>query len=162
MNKHDDFLKIYNLCKHYYAESEERLSGMKSYVAPLFEYRSALEHVARWLVDGSDEEMGKAIGHLKRAYFDIVDYISIKVRDEINQSLKKFNSKKITNCWEDYKTIKSVIYNYSEELAKVRGTRGWKDSIEKSDIDRYTEMAEKFLEIHKTFFTEIEPKLRKG
>lgn len=167
-DKIQEMLEIYTLCKEYYTKSEECIGDMHTFVAPLFEYRDALEHVMRFIKFGSQDEdqIKSAIGHLKRAFFDISDYICIRVREQIALELKPYNKKKIRSCWDKYKKYCEDVYNYSEELARIRAQRGWgncktPESHYEDDITKYKNIVDEFLSIHRIFFTDIKPKLKK-
>lgn len=168
IDKMQEMLDLYTLCKEYYTKSEECVGDMRTFVAPLFEYRDALEHIMRFMKFGfkDEEQIKSAIGHLKRAFFDISDYICIRVREQIALELKPYSKRKIRSCWNEYKKYCEDIYNYSEELAKIRAQRGWgncetPEIYYEDDIDKYKNIVDKFLSVHKIFFTDINPKLKR-
>ena len=157
----DDLIYVYNLCQEYYALAEECLCDMTTFIPPILEYRAALEHVMRWIQNNEDVEKNKAMGHLKRAFFDIVDFICINVRNDINNALRKVKKIKIEKCWDTYKEEKAKVYHMSEQLAKFRVHRMEGDTIQNS-LKEPKEIVDEFLRIHKRFFTEVEPALKKS
>lgn len=167
-DKIQELLDLYSLCKEYYSKSEECIGDMRTFVAPLFEYRDALEHIMRFIKFGfkDEEQIKSAIGHLKRAFFDISDYICIRVREQIASELKPYSKKKIKLCWNEYKKCCEDIYNSSEKLAKIRAQRGWgncktPEVYYDEDISKYKDIVDEFLGIHKRFLTDIKPNLQK-
>ena len=156
--KIDDLIYAYNLCQEYYTKAEECLISMNSSFSPLFEYRATLEHVMRWIQNNDDTQIEKAISHLKRLFYDIVDYICINVRIEINDSLKKIH--KIASRWEEYKDKKKQVYELSEKLATLRIHRMEAPSVVEA-LKKPKEIVDEFLKIHKEYFIYIEPELKK-
>ncbi len=163
-----DVFNIYKLCKYYTTIAEETLEGMSAFIPPLFEYRDALDHLLK-LIDSNMNDVDQYLfikGHMERAFFDIVDFICIKVREEISLRLKPYQKKKIIACWEEYAQIQSEVYDISIELANIRRLRGWKSTEDASlyangDVERYKTIADKFLAVFENFIKNIEPKLKK-
>lgn len=159
-----EIYNVYKDCKSLFIKSEELLPEMRMFIPPLMEHRDAFDHLMRVFEKNQTtgqidfDNLNKALGHEARAYFDVADYACIKIREYINNSLKKFSKKKIAECWKEYKSIRSKVFLYSEELYKVRNER----SASSESITKYKEMIMPYMfEVLQEYITEIEPKLMK-
>lgn len=160
-----DLYNTYMECKNLFIRAEELLEEMSFFVAPVLEHRDALEHIMRYfdlknregLSDAAVKELDKALSHELRAYFDIADYISVTIRQQIADSLKKASSKKIQKVWNEYIDLKKWIVKTSEEIAEIRKNRN--SSLE--HIEKYKPVMEEMIHIYKTYITDIEPQIRK-
>lgn len=160
-----DLHNTYKESKNLFICAEELLEQMSFFVAPVLEHRDALDHIMRYFdlksKDGLSEEaikeLDRALSHELRAYFDIADYICITIRQQIANSLKQINSKKIQKVWDEYIDIKKRVVKASEEIAEIRQNR----SSSLMHIEKYKPVIEEMISIYKVYVTNIEPEIRK-
>lgn len=155
---------IYCKVKEAFIKAEELTEEMRFFAAPTLEHRDALEHIMRYLdmttdgrqvSDNAIKELESAKGHEIRAYFDVVDYFSILIRDEMNNTLQKLSNRKIRKNWKDYARVKKMLYEISEEIADVRERK--KNDIEA--VELYENKLKEILDEYKIFEEEVIPKL---
>lgn len=171
----DNLTYVYLKNKCYFIRAEELLESLKFYLAPLVQHRDALDHIMRGFESigfkdevSSDEvikhhkkcveQLDKALGHELRSFFDIADFVCIKIRLIISERIKRIRYKKIKNVWVNYDDEKKEIYEISERIAEVRLVRG--ESIK--SVDAYCQILDRLFEIYKDFITNVEPKLKRG
>lgn len=160
-----DLYNTYIESKNLFICAEEILEPMSFFVAPILEHRDALDHIMRYfdlknkngLSEDAVKELDRALSHELRAYFDIADYVCITIRQQIANSLKRINSKKIQKVWSEYTDIKKRVVNVSEEIAEIRKNRN--SSL--THIEKYKPVVEEMMGIYKVYVTNIEPKIRK-
>ena len=137
---------------------------MKFFVAPLIEHRDALDHLMRFFRDGIKDnsydkyidELKDALNHEVRAFFDVADYICIKIRFQINNDLKHLRVSKIKKIWNEYEDVKKKIHIISKDIAEKRNSR----SISQENIDAYQKMLENVLELFDDYKLNVEPKIK--
>lgn len=157
----EELLEIYEKNKKAFIDAEETTAEMRFFAAPTLEHRDALEHIMRYMERTKDgnitrstlKELESAKGHEVRAYYDVVDYYSILVRDDINQVLKRVSNRKIRKNWKEYSDVKTTMYDMSEKIKNVRKQK--RNDMEV--IEKYEEVFEYFHDQHKQFINEILP-----
>jgi len=104
-------IEKYLLIKKLYIECEETDEELKTNLQPMNEFRHCLDHVLRLLAKEKDvkqDDLNSAgeekmlIGHLRRAFFDVCDHLSINYRKKIIDILTPY----------DYSTITAALPNY--------------------------------------------------
>lgn len=161
-----DLYNTYIESKNLFICAEELLEPMRFFVAPVLEHRDALDHIMRYfdlkskigLSEDAVKELDRALSHELRAYFDIADYVCITIRQQIADSLKRINSKKIQKVWSDYTDIKKRVVKVSEEIAEIRKNRN--SSL--MHIEKYKPVVEEMISIYKVYVTNIEPQIRRN
>ena len=159
----EELLEIYEKNKKAFIDAEETAAEMRFFAAPTLEHRDALEHIMRYMERTKDgnitrsalKELENAKGHEVRAYYDVVDYYSILVRDDINQVLQRVSNRKIRKNWKEYSDVKTTMYDMSEKIKNVRKQK--RNDMEV--IEKYEEVFEYFHDQHKQFINEILPML---
>lgn len=159
----DRLTKIYFLNKKYFIKAEEILEGMSFFVAPVIEHRDALDHVMRFFRDGKEkgydvyiDELKNAVSHEVRAFFDIADYICVKVRYIINEDLKRLSKRQIKSIWVDYEKIKREMHQLSLFIAEVRRNR----SGLPEKIEEYSSMLDKAIDMYNSYMENIQAKIK--
>ncbi|MDD4431471.1 MAG: hypothetical protein PHF61_08745 [Bacteroidales bacterium] len=146
----------------------------EGYTSPqiLNELRNAYDHVNRALrkkigsenlgvtVKSGEEyvsqNIDKAIGHVYRACYDALDWLSLNMRQEIQENLAPYS----------HETIKAVIPNYYSELRikmidheeKISELRAGKDiaSLNQESLVEYTEIVKNLQDIRKQINNSLE------
>ena len=158
-------LYTYKESKSLFIDAEELLDEMNFFPAPLIEHRDALDHIMRYmnkieengLTEDAIKELDSALGHEIRAYFDIADFISVTIRDEISKSLKGISKKQIIQVWQEYNSIQKQMIELSEDIALIRKNRT--GTVE--NIKKYKKVLEEMFTMCKQFRKEIKPYLIK-
>lgn len=157
-----NLLSVYDEAKNLFIDAEELFPEMKLFAAPTLEHRDALEHIIRYInlmqnnnLKEAVEEIDKALGHELRAYFDIADYVSILIRDNMRKTLCKYSQKRIHKKWDKYEEVKVFLFSFSEDIASVRKKKIGKVQV----VEEYKTKLDNALEYYKEFEVEIEPAL---
>jgi hypothetical protein len=126
----------------------------KTFLQPHFELNRAFDHLNRVkaaefkLTEDTiptiekyiEDNYSKAIGHLYRAFFDVTDWLSMKIRKSITDTLQGYSNECINTVVPNYySNIKPKIYQISNDIASIRnqkdignlGTRGLMAKYEK-------------------------------
>lgn len=157
--------QAYTAAKQLLIESEEKLTRMRLFPAPLLEHRDALDHLMRYsriynelgLCESAVNELNNAKQHEIRAFFDIADYICVIIRSEINDTLSVLNARQIKNIWADYETVKKRVVDISERIAAIR-----KDRTETVDrIETYQDAVSEMFDIYYYYQLNVLPKVGK-
>ncbi len=147
-----DIVELFNSIKYLYSICEETDPDLCTNLQPLNEFRAALDHMMRIVaienLDGyedksADDEARKLISHLRRAFFDVCDMLSINYRNRIIDILEKYDSETIAAVIPNYYTeIKPDISDISETIASLRTDKRVK-SGDADVYDQYTEIVKK-------------------
>lgn len=172
----NDFSYIQQATKRIYIMVEEYSEDLTFFIQPIREQRDALEHIVRALsvyYDPSSDitseiekqiqkNLSSAIGHVFRAFFDSADVLSVELRHEISQKLKKYSHKKITKVWPEYENNRKILMSLKDDFVNLRLSKDISQSNEelKSKVDFYNERLCQLLEIYKDFKLNVEPKLK--
>jgi len=156
--------KIHEATKGLTILSEEFDSEFLSFLQPRNELMNAYQHIIRAVSNkiGLREEknndvedytitnLGKALSHEYRAFFDTADYLSISLRKKITEELRPFSSDTIKTVLVDYySTYRPRIDRITKEIANLRESKdiGKTDELLPS-VERYNAELHKLLDIH--------------
>ncbi len=147
-------VEYYIRIKEYYILCEETDPELKTNLQPLNEFRAALDHTMRIIaitnttignnvnID-ADAEYTKLISHLKRAYYDICDMLSINYRNKIVDTLEIYDPEIIRAAIPNYYSdIRPMIEKYSEKIATLREQKG----IDKDGADKRMQTYQEIVE----------------
>lgn len=159
--------QIHILTKKYYILSEEINLHMATLVQPIKEQRDALEHIIRvysalTLEDDSIVEkfsnvsideyvrsnMEKAIGHEYRAFFDVIDYITISIRERIYNEINMYTLKQIVDVFPNYENFKKRLNELPEEIASMRIKKDVGENMLEI-AKEYAQLADELLSLYK-------------
>lgn len=130
-------IDYYTSIKEIYIECEETDPSLKTNLQPLNEFRAALDHLMRISalehLDASEfpdanpeKEADKLLSHLKRAFYDICDMLSINYRNKIIDILKPYDSTVISKAIPDYySSIRPKIEKATNEIVRLRDEKGF-------------------------------------
>lgn len=152
---------LYQISKGLMLYSEEVDEEKRSYLQPINEFRNAFDHLMRVFafkfgLKEADEKyavinLDKAFGHVYRAGYDLLDFISIALRKKIQNELESISSEALSTIFpEYYREIKPYIEDKSSEIAKLRAGKDVGDANVK-DFEKYIEIVENF----KSYFDKI-------
>lgn len=154
----EKIINLYNYVKNLYALCEEVDPELNTNLQPLNEFRAALDHLMRIsaivnLEEYSEydavEESKSLYGHLKRAYFDICDMVTIHYRNRIVDILSKYEKDEIQSAIPSYYSgIRPELEAASENIAIFRTENRF--SKNRNDIEEYYQLIEKLGEYYNT------------
>lgn len=153
-------ISLYNSVKAMYALCEETDPDLCTNLQPLNEFRAALDHLMRIVAiqnvdeyknkDATDEAR-KLQSHLRRAFFDICDMLSINYRGKIVSALKKYDVECIQGALPDYyPTVKPRLQEISEIIATLRTGKRFNGSGEETAVDEYLEIVTELKQYYRT------------
>ena len=170
-------VEVHNEAKGLFLLAEEtEPHRFRSFLQPSNELRHAYEHAIRAKANEFGQDKGpvdpdyqnrslkRTLGHEYRAFFDWADWLSVILRERIQNTLKPYNNACIVEVLPDYyPTIKPRIMEISKSIAKIRGDKDIArreeeepspDEIEKdpavlSEIREYKKMVAELWDIHK-------------
>lgn len=114
---------------------EHDLTRWKTFLQPMLEQRSALDHICRAkavelkLVEPPDENyvdgsLNKAIGHLYRAFFDTADWCAILLREEILGAVGPYSNECLNSVTpEYYRNIRPSLEKICNDIAGIRNDK---------------------------------------
>lgn len=153
-------IEYYNSIKSLYIECEESDPELKTNLQPLNEFRAALDHIMRInaienLQEYKDQDVDKQVeklwSHLRRAYYDICDMLSINYRNKIIDSLKIYSSDEIMKVIpEYYSDIRPDIDRLSTKIGELRDKKNFNTKNEISNCDEYKEIIYKLKNYYET------------
>lgn len=156
----EKIIGLYNSVKAMYALCEETDPDLCTNLQPLNEFRAALDHLMRIVaIENIDEyknkdavdEARKLQSHLRRAFFDICDMLSINYRTKIIKSLKKYDVDCIQGALPDYyPIIRPRLQEISETIATLRTGKRFNSSSEETAVDEYLEIVKELKQYYKT------------
>lgn len=154
----EKIINLYNYVKNLYALCEEVDPELNTNLQPLNEFRAALDHLMRISAIINLEEYGEydaveesnsLYGHLKRAYFDICDMITIHYRNSIVDILSKYEKDEIQSSIPSYYSeIRPKLEAASENIAIFRTENRF--SKNRNDIEEYYQLIEKLSKYYNT------------
>lgn len=150
---------LHLLTKKYLLIAEEVAENGELFLQPLKEHRDAYDHLMRcysisFMSDSecnmteSDKEhyilenINKAFGHEYRAFFDTADWLTYMLRKWIRIKLQEYGEQSCQEKFDDYNTIKNLINNLPEKIAKLRGDK---------DVGRFNSKSGSLIEEIKTY-----------
>jgi len=149
---------LHNLTKPHFLYCEEMDASFRTFVQPRNELCNALEHIVRskanelGLREGEapdekylEENLNRAVGHEYRAFFDISDWLSVKLREKIRITLEPYTPTVINTAVPDY--YREVRPQLEQIILEIAAIRGAKDIAVKGDIlgevERYNAVLER-------------------
>lgn len=99
--------------------------------------------------DYSDKNLFKSKGHLFRAGYDSLDYLSIEITESILELIEPFSTDAISKTIPEYfDKIRPDLDEISETIAEIRASKDM-DNKKSQDIDRHIEAIEQLRLYHK-------------
>ena len=142
----------------------------------LLETRDVLDHILRVIIADVEKKydlrykvtnLSKAVGHMCRGGYDVLDWTSLVLKQKIEEELKGFSVDAISKVIKNYYTeIKPTVLKISTEIAKIRGTKDV-GNITLEDFDKYFQAVLKLQEYYKSILekkaslVEVEKDLKK-
>ena len=146
----EKIFSYYNSIKKIYIECEETDPELKTNLQPLNEFRAALDHLMRlvgiekfneYKDEDAESQSEKLLSHLRRAFYDICDMLSINYRNKIVDALKKYSPNVIKDALPDYYSkMRPDIEEMSETISSLRTNKGFNKSDEEQHIESYLEI----------------------
>ena len=144
-------ISLYNAVKDLYALCEEVDPELNTNLQPLNEFRAALDHLMRicainhldeYKEQNAVDEFKSLYGHLKRAFFDICDLLTLHYRNKIIDLLEAYDKEDIQCAIPTYYSeIRPFVEKTAKEISIVRtGSRFGKGD---NFIDAYYSIIEK-------------------
>lgn len=127
--------ELYQKVKELILFSEEFDPERRVFIQPINELRNAMDHLMRVFaykfgIKSSDmpdyamKNIDKTLGHVYRAGYDVLDWLSINIRDQITEELDGISHEAICKIFpEYYREIKPYIVGLSEEISKLRSEK---------------------------------------
>jgi len=130
-------VEVHNEAKGLFLLAEElEQEDFRDFIQPFNELRHAYEHVIRAKanelgMDGSSPDpdyqrrsLNKTLGHEYRAFFDCADWLSVILRERIQEILLPYSADCITTALPDYYAkFQPRILVITKAIAKVRGDK---------------------------------------
>ncbi len=143
----EQLIDLFKEIKWLYALCEETDPDLRTNLQPLNEFRAALdhmmriaaiEHLAEYADKNANDEARKLKSHLRRAFFDICDMLSINYRNRIIDVLQTFSLEAINSALPTYYSeIKPRLYKIDEEVATLRTSARTNPDAEPDAIKTY-------------------------
>lgn len=174
MGSHEDLwakiVAVHLSLKQLIISGEEFDKELDTYIQPVLEQRSALDHIARakaaelGLKDDVDDvntyvaqQLDKALGHLYRGFFDAADWFSISLRDAINETVEPYSHECIQAAIPSYfNTIHPKLIEAEKGIANIRNN---KDIIRPSqilqEVEQYGEILNELSDIYETVVARV-------
>ena len=154
MIKHDDsqmklLSEIYAKTKYLMLQAERiDLDEHQIYLQPRLEMSMAFDSLMRECLiatkNNSDVDLSSAIKHIYRAFFDVIDWVSVLIIPAIVKELKGFSPEDINRAIPDYYSImRPGLLNLQLNMSKIRTS---KVHIGIEDAENYVQLIEKSLE----------------
>jgi len=141
----------------------------KTFIPPINEIRNAFDHLMRVFAvkfelkttdkeDYITDNLDMALSHVYRAAFDLLDYISIYLREKILDEINEISPEALTIVFpEYYQKIRPDIEKASTEMSDFR-SRKYISCPKIDDVIKYAEIIER-LKSHLNKILEIKPSL---
>jgi hypothetical protein len=151
---------LYKKVKKLIIDTEELNENEKdAFAPPLLELRSALDHLMRvsafkfgYKIDVQDDyprkNLFKAKGHLFRAAYDSLDYLSIEITNAILDKVEPYSNEAIREVIPEYfDKIRPDLDDISKTIASIRVSKDMDDK-NCDDLDRYIAEIDKLRSYH--------------
>lgn len=144
---------LYKKVKRLVIDTEE-WNNKKAFAPTLLELRNALDHLMRFYAykfgdktdvqdDYPSRNLFKAKGHLFRAGYDSLDYLSIEITKNILEYVEPFSNEAINHALPEYfDKIRPDLDDISTTIANIRASKDM-DNKNSEDFDRHIEAIEK-------------------
>jgi len=141
----------------------------KTFIPPINEIRNAFDHLMRVFAvkfelkttdkeDYITDNLDMALSHVYRAAFDLLDYISIYLREKILDEINEISPEALTIVFpEYYQKIRPDIEKASTDISDIRSKKDMGDP-KIGDVIKYVEIIER-LKSHLNKILEIKPSL---
>lgn len=126
-----NIVEIHQFAKELWIIGEE-ISG-QTFIQPLQEQRHALEHIIRARIEEQQENrndkyiqrnLEKALGHEYRSFFDVADWVSLNIREKIQNLMGGYSSDCIAKVFPVYyQEIRPTLEKMNLEIANIRGKK---------------------------------------
>lgn len=129
-------VELYIRVKAMYILAEETTPGFMDFLQPVFEINRGFDHMSRAIAVETgltapddpetyvNENLGKAIGHFYRAYFDITDWLSMNLRESVIEEFNVFSHSCIAEVApEYYSEVAPAIEETSKRIAEIRSKK---------------------------------------
>jgi len=162
VQKWEGIYQLHELTKKYIIIAEELDIHQNSFLQPINEQKNAYEHVIRSMSnhygfqDEKDDDyismnLDKALGHEYRAYFDTLDWLSISLKERIQNILGEYSSDIIGKAIPAYYSTYRIRIN--DIVTNIAGIRGSKDIGKDKDkllitVKEYKEVIEELIQIY--------------
>lgn len=143
----------YNNIKKLYIECEETDPELQTNLQPLNEFRAALDHLMRIVAiekleqfKGKDpsSQAEKLLSHLRRAFYDICDMLSMNYRNKIIDSLELYSAETIKTAIPNYYSeIRPEIEKISLRIADLRANKAFDEDSEENNLKDYMAIVSK-------------------
>lgn len=150
----DKILKNYFTIKKLYIDCEETDPSLNTNLQPLNEFRAALDHLMRIMAiehweeyQDIDEEKqaDKLLSHLKRAFYDVCDSLTINYRNKIIDFLQVYSTDVIRAALPDYyPTIRPKIETLTKKIEELRDEKGFCNIPADVRMNEYVEVVNEF------------------
>ena len=141
----------------------------KTFIPPINEIRNAFDHLMRVFAvkfelkttdkeDYITDNLDMALSHVYRAAFDLLDYISICLRDKFLDEIDGISTEALNEVFpEYYQKIRPDIEKASTDISDIRSKKDIGDP-KIGDVIKYAEIIER-LKSHLNKILEIKPSL---
>jgi hypothetical protein len=160
-----EIVLLYKKVKKLMIEVEE-WNDKKAFAPTLLELRSSLDHQMRFYAykfgyktevqeNYSEKNLFKSKGHLFRAGYDSLDYLSIEITESILERVEPFSTEAISKAIPEYfSKIRPEMDEISGVIADIRVEKDM-DNKNSQDFDRHIEAISRLRSYH----TEIQTKI---
>ena len=164
-----EITKLYLEVRKLMLYADEIHPEKKTFIPPINEIRNAFDHLMRVfavkfeLKTASEEDyinnnLDRVFGHVYRAAFDLLDYISICLRDKFLDEIDGISTEALNAVFpEYYQKIRPDIEKASTEMSDFR-SRKYISCPKIDDVIKYAEIIER-LKSHLNKILEIKPSL---
>jgi hypothetical protein len=147
-------VEMYFRAKTLIIKAEETDPQFKSFLQPKIEFASALDHLMRCHAaelgikseiepEYEEKNLDKTLGHLYRALFDIADWLSINIREKIQNDLGVFSHEAIAAVFpEYYQTVKPDLDKADKQIVYLRNSKDIVNSGLIKEVDEYIHVIE--------------------
>lgn len=137
----------------------EEVDNKTTFLPASNELRAAFDHLMRvfafkfGIKNAKDPRyshinLEKSFGHVYRAGYDSLDYISVKLTKSILETTEKYSSTTIQAiCPKYYRDTKPSLQSYAEEIAIIRSNKDVGET-NNEDFDKYIEIVNKIKDYH--------------
>lgn len=144
-------VKLHNLTKAHILFCEELDDTFRTFIQPRNEWCNAFEHLMRAKASelglksgGPDhayirENLSAAVGHEYRAFFDMADWLSLKLRQRIREELNPYSKDAIKAVLPDYyDRVRPRLESFVHEIAAIREAKdiGLNEGL-LAEVERY-------------------------
>lgn len=164
-----EITKLYLKVRELMLYADEIHPEKKTFIPPINEIRNAFDHLMRVFAvkfelkttdkeDYITDNLDRALGHVYRAAFDVLDYVSIHLRNKILDEINEIPTEALNVVFPDYyQKIRPDIEKASTEISDFRSRKDMGDP-KIDDVTKYAEIIDR-LKSHLDKTLEIRPSL---